>query len=61
MLEQNFTTVGPKGDDEVVLFLVIGSDSSEGAGGYDFVLNTTGADLALGGYQSTLLAVQADL
>ena len=60
MLE-TFRTVGPKGDDEVVLFLVIGSDSSEGAGGYDFVLNTTGADLALGGYQSTLLAVQADL
>ena len=61
MLEQDFVTVGPKGDEEVVLFLVIGSDSSEGAGGYDFVLNTTGADLALGGYQSTLLAVQADL
>ena len=61
MPEQAFTTKGPKGDEEVVLFLVIGSDSSEGAGGYDFVLNTTGADLALGGYQSTLLAVQADL
>ena len=61
MLEQDFVTAGPKGDDEVVLFLVIGTDSSEGPGGYNFVLNTTGADLALGGYQSTLLAVQADL
>ena len=61
MLEQDFVTVGPKGDDEVVLFLVIGSDSSESAGGYNFVLNTTGADLALGGYQSTLLAVQQDV
>ena len=60
MLE-SFSTVGPKGDEEVVLYLVLGSDSSEGAGGYNFVLNTTGADLALGGYQSTLLAVQADL
>ena len=57
MQEQGFTTVGPKEDTEVVMFLVIGSDSSEGAGGYNFVLKTTGADLAEGGYESTLIAV----
>ena len=57
MQEQGFTTIGPKEDTEVVMFLVIGSDSSEGAGGYDFVLNTTGADLAEGGYESTLIAI----
>jgi hypothetical protein len=57
MQEQGFTTVGPKGDEEVVMFLVLGSDSSEGAGGYNFVLKTTGADLAEGGYESTLIAV----
>lgn len=57
MNEQGFVTVGPKEDTEVVMFLVIGSDSSEGAGGYNFVLKTTGADLAEGGYESTLIAV----
>jgi hypothetical protein len=57
MQEQGFVTVGPKDPSEVVMFLVIGSDSSEGAGGYNFVLNTTGADLAEGGYQSTLIAI----
>ena len=57
MKEQSFVTLGPQEDTEVVMFLVIGSDSSEGAGGYDFVLNTTGADLAEGGYESTLIAI----
>ena len=57
MLEQSFVTVGPKDPSEVVLFLVLGSDSSESAGGYNFVLKTTGADLSEGGYQSTLIAI----
>ena len=57
MLEQSFVTVGPKDPSEVVLFLVLGSDSSESAGGYNFVVKTTGADLSEGGYQSTLIAI----
>lgn len=44
LTQAGYRSVGPQGDDEVVNFFAIGSDSSESAGGYNFAINNTGSE-----------------
>jgi hypothetical protein len=58
LTQAGYRSVGPQGDDEVVNFFAIGSDSSEGAGGYNFAINNTGSEWSEGSITTVLNGVK---
>ncbi len=58
LTQAGYASAGPQSDDEVVMFFAIGSDSSEGAGGYNFAINNTGSEWNEGSIATVLNGVE---